>query len=656
MRRMLLAGMLALGVMGRGLGQDQRRDSLRQVVARPPTSDTLRVAAYYQYGEYFELDQPDTAAHYYRLGRQLAERMGFARGVATYASYQIVLLNNQGRYAEALALCREALAIYQQQGTPRDQAVAYLNLGNEWQYLGDYPLAAESYLKAQQLSEKMGNQPFLRITNNNLASVFLDLKDYPKAKQYARKARTIAQALQNDYGQASSLVNLAAAHQALGELDSAAVYFAEVGRLGQKTEDYVLQLDALTGQGGVWLDRQQPAQAQTVFTNMLALAQAQDNPPYQLVAYKGLAKSYLATGQARFAQQAIDQGLALATQMGEKLDRRELCRLGAALAEKEQRWAAALAYRKQETAMTDSLAQEKALASVNLAEAKYEAGRKAEQIAQLEREKRTQKQLNYLAGGVIAALLLAGFFGYRYYRQRQKLAQQTQVLLAQQVRELEQEKQLLAVDAVLRGQEQERNRLAKDLHDGLGGLLSGVKLTLHNFLSDNVMNGTQLLSEESARGLLRAIDLLDTSIAELRRVARDLMPEALARFGLAEALRDFCANLAQASGITIDYQVFGLEARLPATTETVVFRLVQELLNNTVKHAQARQALVQLVRDGSRLSLTVEDDGQGFDPAQLKTASGIGWANLRSRVEYLGGTLDLQTAPAKARRCILSCR
>ncbi|MBK8704160.1 MAG: sensor histidine kinase [Saprospiraceae bacterium] len=194
---------------------------------------------------------------------------------------------------------------------------------------------------------------------------------------------------------------------------------------------------------------------------------------------------------------------------------------------------------------------------------------------------------------------------------------------------------------MMQGQEKERSRLARDLHDGLGGMLSGIKQALF------AMKGNQILPETSAAALSQVVSDLDRSINELRHIARNMMPEALVRFGLKDALEDFCDHLKQSGELKIHFQSFGMEERLPQETEVVLFRIAQELLNNVVRHAKASNSLVQLLRDKDRLSLTVEDDGKGFDAAALNQVQGIGWVNIRSRVNYLGGELDVRSAPGE---------
>ena len=125
------------------------------------------------------------------------------------------------------------------------------------------------------------------------------------------------------------------------------------------------------------------------------------------------------------------------------------------------------------------------------------------------------------------------------------------------------------------------------------------------------------------------------------------MPEALLRFGLKDALQDYCDHLQQGSPLTIHFQAYGMDDRLHRHVEVILFRIVQELLNNIVRHAAATEAIVQLVRDEDRLHLTVEDNGRGFDTTQGPASQGIGWLNIRSRVDYLNGNLEVRSAPGQ---------
>ena len=145
----------------------------------------------------------------------------------------------------------------------------------------------------------------------------------------------------------------------------------------------------------------------------------------------------------------------------------------------------------------------------------------------------------------------------------------------------------------------------------------------------------------------RSLDMIDTSIRELRRVAHNMMPEMLVKFGLDEALKEYCNTVNATKLISVKYQSFGMDSRLDSSKEIIIYRIIQELLNNILKHAAASEVLVQLIKEGNRLSIVVEDNGKGFDTALLENNKGAGWTNIRSRVDYLQGQLDINSEAGK---------
>jgi len=156
------------------------------------------------------------------------------------------------------------------------------------------------------------------------------------------------------------------------------------------------------------------------------------------------------------------------------------------------------------------------------------------------------------------------------------------------------------------------------------------------------------MTPDNAQAFERSMDMLDSSIKEMRRVAHNMMPEALVKFGLDTALKDFCNDINQSGALKVDYQSLGMEQEvIDQTTSITIYRIVQELIHNTMKHAAATTAIVQLSKTDGQLSITVEDDGKGFDPVILQAVKGIGWTNIKSRVDFLKGILDVQSDAGK---------
>src|SRR5204862_3725576 len=290
---------------------------------------------------------------------------------------------------------------------------------------------------------------------------------------------------------------------------------------------------------------------------------------------------------------------------------------------------------KELVVLKDSLQQKINREQVNELEARYQSEKKDSQIKLQQASIQRKNIYNYILIGSAVIILIISLLSFRNYKQKQKLQQQ-------RIKELETEKKLTATEAVLKGEEQERTRLAKDLHDGLGGMLSGIKYSF------NTMKGNLVMTPDNAQAFERSMDMLDSSIKEMRRVAHNMMPEALVKFGLDTAVKYFCNDVNQSGALKVNYQSIGLnEVIIDQTTGITIYRIVQELLNNTMKHAAAKNAIVQVSKIDGVLSVTVEDDGKGFDTSILKQAKGIGWDNIKHRVEFLKGKLDVNSQPEK---------
>jgi signal transduction histidine kinase len=357
---------------------------------------------------------------------------------------------------------------------------------------------------------------------------------------------------------------------------------------------------------------------------------------------EGLGRAYAEAGNSVVAENYLKKSLRVAKQNNylsqQQIVLSSLSRLYADNSNFKLAWE----YTDSLVKLKDSLALKINANRRLLLDAKYETSKKESLIDNLEADKKIQeltiKQksvLNYILIGSAATILVISLLSYRNYRQKQKLQQQ-------RINELETEKKLTATEAVLKGEEQERTRLAKDLHDGLGGMLSGIKYSFQT------MKGNLIMTPDNAQAFERSMDMLDSSIKEMRRVAHNMMPEALVKFGLDTALKDFCNDINQTGAIRATYQSLGLENTvIEQTTAVTIYRIVQELINNTMKHAAAKTAIIQVSKTNGVISITVEDDGKGFNPVILQGTKGIGWSNIQSRVEYLKGKLDVQSEPGK---------
>lgn len=274
--------------------------------------------------------------------------------------------------------------------------------------------------------------------------------------------------------------------------------------------------------------------------------------------------------------------------------------------------------------LSDSIRYTETVLEVSEMETMYKTAEKEKQITRLQGEKqqvllenKNQQLLNTLLGTGAGVLLLIILLLAFIYRSSKKQA-------ALQLKKVEQEQELKLIQALLDGEERERLRVARDLHDGLGGALAGIKLKLsHDPAVDE-----------------KVVAQLESSISELRRIARNLMPERLMQSGLETALKDLCASFANPK-LEIEFQANGISQDIPLTTQVNIYRIIQELLANSVKHSGATKIIVQCIQEGKQFLVTVEDNGKGFSVTDPQHSNGLGLNNIHSRVKNLRGSMDI---------------
>ena len=554
---------------------------------------------------------------------------------------QSVLYTYAGNYARARAILDTAILNYRNSDHPRarvSEANAYGDIGNVLRTQNKIPEAADYYLKSIAGYEALNLPARSYLAYSNLSSLFGDMGEQAKQLEYAQKSVSAAReggARQHIF---ISNVILANAYNRQGDflsakkaLDSARLYFNEE----ENADNIDMLFSYYLVSGDVFKKNNQHDSALYYFTKSLEISN-RSNYSY------GKAESQLQMGAIAIMQKNYDDAekyLSAGIKEAQSINSFGMLDDGykymSDIYAVTGRYKEAYEYFQKFKEMSDSVLSMESKKYATELEKKYETEKKDKQIILQQAQLRERRFWIFVLIGAAVTLVILSLLLYRNYQQKQKIQQQ-------RIRELEKEQQLLAVDAVLRGEEQERSRLAKDLHDGLGGMLSGIKYSFQNIKQNLVMTPDNHLAFE------RGIDMLNSSIKEMRRVAHNMMPESLVKFGLDTALQDFCNDINQSGAIQTTYQSMGLEnVAIDQTTSITVYRIVQELINNTLKHAGANTAIVQVFKSDSEVSITVEDDGKGFDPLILQMANGIGWSNIQSRVDFLKGKVNVQSEKGK---------
>lgn len=303
--------------------------------------------------------------------------------------------------------------------------------------------------------------------------------------------------------------------------------------------------------------------------------------------------------------------------------------------------------------LADSTNEQRIKTDIAELETKFQTTQKEKRIFQLQSQNekaaltiKNNQLISWLLAVVCIFLMAVTVLVLLFYRNNKRLWLQQKLLHELELQKIKQDHRISMLSAMLEGQEQERTRLARDLHDGLGGLLSSIKIELSQIGLDQ---NRQLKS-----GIDRTLAHLDDAVNELRRIARSLMPEILMNYGLAEATKEFCKNLRE-TGVNLVCQVYHYTDSFAKEKQVVLYRIIQELVNNAVKHSAATQILVILQQSGDTIFVTVEDDGKGFDLSKTQSGNGAGLANVKARADFLNAKLDIHSSPDNGTSVTVEC-
>jgi len=323
-------------------------------------------------------------------------------------------------------------------------------------------------------------------------------------------------------------------------------------------------------------------------------------------------------------QQVMDARLELQQVMDARLERAEI-------KAKKGEFAAAYNEHRAYVLAKDSLFQKEKARQMAELQTEYETVKKENQILLLEQEneikdsKLTQSMQAIVILLVVLTLILT--LGY-LWKNRMRLKQQAEL---QATRAALREAQLKAVIA---SQEEERKRFAADLHDGLGQMISALRLSLSK-------EKIEKPAVDHALGVLNDMNL------EIRNIAFNLMPQVLVKSGLDEALKEFAARINRAGSVSVTVQTFNLNADMPDELRIALYRICQEWVNNVLKYGHANQIAIQIVQHPQELVLTIEDDGDGFELKALTSGQGNGWKNINSRLHMIKGSIEIDTIPGR---------
>ena len=582
----------------------------------------------------------DSADFYLNKFYVSSKKINYSKGIVEYFRIKAVSYFIQQKEDSVQVAIQKAFGEARRLKNQKELALVMDLKGWIFQNKEQYDSATYYFIDALKIADSNNDIKFSAEIANNLSILFWTIGDFKKAATYASGAYFNGLKLRDTMLMSNGLFNLGNAKGQLKQYDSARILYRKVTELitDPSKYNYVL-FRALSNDAAMLSEENRTDESIKKYKEILQLS-SKVPPSLMAYIYSGLGAAQLKKNLPADAEVNLTKAVSIAQRANDSYSLRDNYLLMAKIKKARSDFKSALFFREKYDSLNEKMMNEATTKNMHALEKKYNSAKKDNQIARqqlsLAENKNIIQTKNNINAALISGIILLLFVAllvYRNFRNRHKILKQSEELKMQKIQELENEKQLIAARSLLQGQEEERTRLARDLHDGVGGLLSGVKLSMSN------MKGNFFLSEENALAMNNVIMQLDQSIAELRRVSHNMMPESLIKYGLKEALENYCETLNISGKIKVQLQTYGMEERMEQSNEIVAYRMVQELLNNVIKHADAKNVLIQLVRKQDHFTLTVEDDGKGFDPKEI--SSGAGLQNIKARAEYLNGTLDI---------------
>ncbi len=594
----------------------------------------------------------DLRAMMHRMEGQDDQAMALLKEAALFAEeeenieYYGQLLNqistiyhSSGEVDSAIFFFNKIIEIKQVIGDEMGLLSDYITVGNLHLEVGRYQEAQSNLILALQQAENL--QDTLSQTNISLdiARVYLDERLLLPAEKYANQAVLLAQQNEIPFLEAQSLVTLGDVHLEFNRQDSALASFQKAAHLYQGLNSKKQLANILVKMAAVENSPSRFLEAKAALSEALEVYQQEQDRIGELNTLLDLCQVLLQTKDHQSLLPLLNKAEQMAVSSQNLSSLEETHRLKSRHFEKLGQFQSALHHYRIHKTIQDSLLNEETAMIVQEMDQRFQTEKKDKEIAQqkaeLEQQQSVLRQQAFdnilLLIGILLLVALSAFVIIINRRNKQ--------LSAQRLSALQKEKESQLLRAMIKGEEQERVRIARDLHDSLGAIMASAKLRV-NTLSHQVPELKTMNSFHIAE------ELIDEACQNVREISHDMIPGSLGKYGLEDAVRRMCATIEKGKPeLSVTYIPFGLENLKDDIVATNVFRMVQELLRNVLKHAEAKEVIVQLTLEDQQLIITVEDDGKGFDKQAEQFQAGLGLESIQTRALSLHGQLDIDSRP-----------
>ena len=609
--------------------QNNNIDSLKNVLRDAKGNDRIKTLLELSWELRFE--SADSARQYGLKALELSQEAG-NENLEVEALHNIgVTYEAQGEYDDALSYQERALELRKKIGDDIKTANTLNNIGIIHDEMGEFKEALDHYFQARRIYEKAGDKEKIAMTSSNIGIVLKGQKDFKQAAVYYRNAMNIYKELGKKFGVAACYANLGSAYFYVPMYDSSLYYSLEATKAFEELNVQQF-LPTTLGNAGMAYDKLgMKKESKEALSRAISLHEKYDNKKDLSFALRYLGSVYRGERNFSEAKKNVNRALDIAIKINAKQQILEAHKELSDLYQSEGNFAKALEQFQSYDIVKDTLFKEEKTRQIAELQTKYETEKKESEIKILRQENdlkdsRLERNQALVAGLglLVTALIVLGYL----VRNRMTLKQKV---------ELEETKASLRaaqLTAVITSQEAERKRFAADLHDGLGQLISAVRLNLSK-------------EQVEKRSLDQAVEVLNEMNSEIRNIAFNLMPQVLIKNGLTEALQELATRVNYTDKVKIKIGAYDVEPIHETDKKVALYRVCQEWINNVLKYSTATEINVQLVQHQQELVITIEDNGRGFDTNALMLSQGNGWKNIQSRLAMIHGQIDIDSVKGR---------
>jgi len=578
---------------------------------------------------------PDSAVTIFKDILERSRQIYYARGIIEALIGIGLGYGELGMFTESMNAYRQAIVYAHMSGERGEIFRSNIenNIANLYNTRGNYRQAAQHYYQAAAFAERQGQSSSAGIIYNNLASVLLQMDQARPALYYLDKAEKTARRYQQFETLANILVNKGNYYRKREQPEQSGAYYKAALEMGRKSNSVICQYLALVNLGGYYLTLDSPRTTIALLKEAAALKQGSHiNAFIENTALVLSGEAHLRLKDYGLAESFLLSAIKNAQALNLANNLMETHKLLADLYTATGRYRESVGQQHSYFIIRDSLQNRQTTEIVNRLEMTYRTAEKDREL--IGKQLLITQQEKYLArknmlivaisaGALLLALLLAA--RYRHFRQKQ------QILLR--------DREIGQLKAMMAGEEKERARIARELHDGIGSMLAAIKM---NF---GIIQEQPDVSPHTRSLNGKVMKMIEDTAGEVRKTAHNLMPDVLTQYNLEKALTIYCDQINVANRLQIDLQFLGALDLTNKASELLIYRMIQELIQNILKHSCATQACIMIKQWNEKLSIIVEDNGTGFDMDEHR--SGFGLQNLQFRVQALRGMLSINSGKGR---------